>query len=97
MSVINLVFGTVSAVLLAVLLNEVRQRAFKRTVQTITYLPYFLSWIILSGILIKFLSPGSSARCSQNHVEAKLHNLHSHPSARRGSPSFPFLVSLPVP
>ncbi len=47
MSVINLVFGTVSAVLLAVLLNEVRQKAFKRTVQTVTYLPHFLSMVIV--------------------------------------------------
>ena len=36
MSLINLVFGTVSAIVLAVLLNEVRQKSFKRTVQTVT-------------------------------------------------------------
>ena len=47
MSLINLVFGTVSAVLLAILLNEVRNRAFKRTVQTVTYLPHFLSMVIV--------------------------------------------------
>ena len=47
MSIINLVFGTVAAVVLAVLLNEVRQRAFKRTVQTVTYLPHFLSMVII--------------------------------------------------
>ncbi len=47
MSVINLVFGTVSAILLAVLLNEVRQKMFKRTVQTVTYLPHFLSMVIV--------------------------------------------------
>ena len=47
MSVINLVFGTVSAVLLAVLLNEVRQKTFKKTVQTVTYLPHFLSMVIV--------------------------------------------------
>ena len=47
MSIINLVFGTVSAILLAVLLNEVRQRTFKRTVQTVTYLPHFLSMVII--------------------------------------------------
>ena len=47
MSVINLVFGTVAAIILAVLLNEVRQRAFKRTVQTVTYLPHFLSMVII--------------------------------------------------
>lgn len=45
----------------ALLLNEVRTRWVKKTVQTITYLPYFLSWVVLSGILIKFLSPGSAA------------------------------------
>ncbi len=47
MSVINLVFGTVSAILLAILLNEVRNRGFKRTVQTVTYLPHFLSMVIV--------------------------------------------------
>ena len=47
MSLINLVFGTVSSILLAVLLNEVRQRTFKRTVQTVTYLPHFLSMVIV--------------------------------------------------
>lgn len=45
----------------ALLLNEVRVKWFKKAVQTITYLPYFLSWVILGGILIKFLSPGSAA------------------------------------
>ena len=50
MSLINLVFGTVSAIVLAVLLNEVRQKSFKRTVQTVTYLPHFLSMIIVVGM-----------------------------------------------
>ena len=50
MSVINLVFGTVSSILLAILLNEVRNRAFKRTVQTVTYLPHFLSMVIVVGM-----------------------------------------------
>lgn len=47
MSLINLVFGTVSSILLAVLLNEVRSKSFKRTVQTVTYLPHFLSMIVV--------------------------------------------------
>ena len=49
------------AVTFALLLNEISVKWFKRTVQTITYLPYFLSWVILAGIMIKFLSPGSTA------------------------------------
>ena len=60
MSVINLVFGTVAAVLLAVLLNEVRNRKFKRTVQTVTYLPHFLSMVIVVGMAQNlFASSGS--------------------------------------
>ena len=56
------IFGNlVIAVTFALLLNEIGAKWFKRTVQTITYLPYFLSWVILAGIMIKFLSPGSTA------------------------------------
>lgn len=43
----------------ALLLNEVRRKLFKRTVQTIIYFPHFLSWVILSGILIDVLSPNN--------------------------------------
>ena len=50
MSLINLVLGTVSSILLAILLNEVRSRLFKRTVQTVTYLPHFLSMVIVVGM-----------------------------------------------
>ncbi len=50
MSVINLVFGTVTAILLAILLNEVRHTGFKRFVQTVTYLPHFLSMVIVVGM-----------------------------------------------
>lgn len=57
----KIILNLVIPITFALLLNEVRVKWFKRTVQTITYLPYFLSWVILAGILIKFLSPGSSA------------------------------------
>ena len=42
---------------LALMLNEVRNKVFKKTVQTVIYVPYFLSWVILGGILIDLLSP----------------------------------------
>lgn len=57
----KIICNIIIPVTFALLLNEVRTKWFKKTVQTITYLPYFLSWVILSGILIKFLSPGSAA------------------------------------
>jgi putative aldouronate transport system permease protein len=47
----------VCAVGLALLLNEIRHTLFKRAAQTIVYLPEFLSWIVLGGILIDILSP----------------------------------------
>ena len=50
MSVINLVFGTIAAIVLAILLNEVMNTMFKRTVQTVTYLPHFLSMVIVVGM-----------------------------------------------
>ncbi|HNW86093.1 MAG TPA: ABC transporter permease subunit [Candidatus Limiplasma sp.] len=50
MAAINLVFGFVFPILLALFLNEIRSTHFKRTVQTVTYLPHFLSWVIVVGI-----------------------------------------------
>ena len=49
--------GVVVPVTVALMLNNVTSRFFKRTVQTIIYLPHFLSWIIMAGILVDILSP----------------------------------------
>ncbi|WP_150275499.1 ABC transporter permease [Paenibacillus tepidiphilus] len=43
-------------IFIALVLNEVRLMAFKRTIQTIIYLPHFLSWVIISGLFITILS-----------------------------------------
>ena len=56
MGVINLVLTFVMAIAFAILLNEVKSKAGKKTVQTISYLPHFLSWIIVTGILHDALS-----------------------------------------
>lgn len=42
---------------IALMLNEVRRMFFKRTIQTIIYLPHFLSWVIISGLFLNILSP----------------------------------------
>ncbi len=60
-AVYKIVFNLVVAIIFALLLNEIRQNWLKRAAQTVTYLPYFLSWVILSGIFVRFLSPGSAA------------------------------------
>ena len=51
MGVLNLVFSTVFAIGFAILLNEVRHTWFKKTIQTISYMPHFLSWIIVVAIV----------------------------------------------
>lgn len=56
MGALNLLTSTVMAILFAVLLNEIRSTIAKKTVQTISYLPHFLSWIIVTGILHDALS-----------------------------------------
>ncbi|NBC70453.1 ABC transporter permease subunit [Paenibacillus sacheonensis] len=52
----KLLFGFPVPILFAVLLNEIRNRTFKKWVQTISYLPHFMSWIVLSGIFITIFS-----------------------------------------
>lgn len=56
MSIINLILGFVTAIILALLLNEIKKVFWKRTVQTISYLPHFLSWIIVTGIVATSLA-----------------------------------------
>ena len=56
MGILNLVTTFVMAILFAILLNEVRLVLGKKLVQTISYLPHFLSWIIVTGILHDALS-----------------------------------------
>ena len=60
-SLYRLFWGFPAPIILALLLNEVRQRHFKRTVQTISYLPHFLSWVVLGGVIRTILSPSTGA------------------------------------
>lgn len=56
MSLMKLVIGFPLPIIFALLLNEVRSVLFKRSIQTISYLPHFLSWVILGGILATWLA-----------------------------------------
>lgn len=57
MAFIKLALGTVAAIVLAVLINETKNRPFKRSVQTISYLPHFISWVVAANIVLEVLSP----------------------------------------
>lgn len=56
-SVFKIIFGMVPDILLALVLNEIGSRWFKRTIQTISYMPHFLSWVIIYGLALAFLAP----------------------------------------
>ncbi len=56
MSILKLLIGFPLPIIFAILLNELRSPRFKRWVQTISYLPHFLSWVVLGGILTNWLS-----------------------------------------
>ncbi|GGF91247.1 ABC transporter permease [Paenibacillus abyssi] len=56
MSLIKLVIGFPLPIVFALFLNELRSLRFKRAVQTVSYLPHFLSWVILGGILTTWLA-----------------------------------------
>ncbi|MFC5404744.1 ABC transporter permease [Cohnella soli] len=58
-AVLKIMFNLLVPIVLAILINEIRLTIVKRGVQTLIYLPYFLSWVLLGGILIDLLSPSN--------------------------------------
>ncbi|MFC5988527.1 ABC transporter permease [Marinicrinis lubricantis] len=56
LSLLKFVIGFPAPILLALMLNEVRHMLFKRVVQTVSYLPHFLSWVIVAGFVMSLLS-----------------------------------------
>jgi len=53
----KLLFGFPAPIILALLINEIRMLRFKRVVQTISYLPHFISWVVVAGLAYAMLSP----------------------------------------
>lgn len=57
LSSIKIVLGLLIPIIVAILLNELRNMKYKRTLQTMIYLPHFISWVILAGVFREMLSP----------------------------------------
>lgn len=55
-SFLKLLIGFTTPIILSIMIYELRDGPFKRIIQTISYLPHFLSWIVLGGMLINWLS-----------------------------------------
>ncbi len=58
-SIYRLVWGFPVPILLALMLNEMRSQGYKRTMQTILYLPHFISWVVVVGMVTNLLSPST--------------------------------------
>lgn len=56
-ALLKLCFGFTAPILVALMLHEIKNKAYKRTIQTLVYIPHFVSWIILAGILRTMLDP----------------------------------------
>jgi putative aldouronate transport system permease protein len=56
-SLYRMAAGFPAPILLALLLNEIHSQGYKKVMQTILYLPHFISWVVIYGILLSFVSP----------------------------------------
>ncbi|WP_235886314.1 ABC transporter permease [Paenibacillus cymbidii] len=56
-SLLRLAFGFPMPIIFALLINEMRNGRFKKAVQSISYLPHFISWVVLAGVVGEILSP----------------------------------------
>ncbi|MBP8989278.1 MAG: sugar ABC transporter permease [Clostridia bacterium] len=72
LNVLDLIFGFPAPIIFALLLNELRNQAFKRTVQTISYLPHFISIVVVAGMMHDFLN-------NSGMITTLLHNLFGLP------------------
>ncbi len=81
MGVINLVVTFITAIVFAILLNEIVSKGGKKVVQTISYLPHFLSWIIVTGILHDALSGSGIVNelLLKFHIVDQSINFFAHP------------------
>ena len=54
-NVLKLLFGFPASIILAIMINAVKNKIFKNTIQTIVYLPHFVSWVVVSGLIFSLL------------------------------------------
>ena len=80
LNILDLIVGFPAPIIIALILNELKFKIFKKVTQTIAYMPHFLSWIIVSGMAVNLLAPNTGT------VNLVLQNL--------GLNTIPFLNSL---
>lgn len=68
-ALMKIAVGMIVPVIFTLLLNEINRNNIKKAIQTLVYLPYFISWVLMAGIIIDLLSPGHGII---NHLLGKL-------------------------
>ena len=86
--VLKIAFSYVFSLLLAVMINEVKATWFKRTVQTVSYLPHFVSWVVAANLVFVTLSPDSGI---VNEILLKL-GIVDNPISFMGKPNLFWLI-----
>ena len=84
-SILGIILGTVSAILFALMMNEIRFTKFKKVTQTVSYLPHFVSWVIIASIAKMLLNDGGAV---DTLLGVKLHLMSTN------SPAFWVVVCL---
>ncbi|MCQ6559359.1 ABC transporter permease [Paenibacillus mendelii] len=79
----RLLFGFPVPILFALMLNEVRTMWFKRTIQTITYFPHFLSWVVFGGIVFNVIGPSGIVNLVLGNLGFEPLNLAANPEVFR--------------
>lgn len=85
-SLLGIALSTAGAILFALMLNEIRMQKFKKITQTVSYLPHFVSWVIIASIAKMFLNDGGALETMLGGT--KLHLMSSN------SPMFWIVVCL---
>ncbi len=84
LSILDLIFNFPAPIIFALMLNEVKNRYFKKTVQTISYMPYFISMVVMCGIIVDFTSAGGIiSTLVANLTGSASQNLLGNPSCFR--------------
>jgi len=92
-SILDIAAGFPAPIILALLLNELKFRKFKRVTQTVSYMPHFLSWIIISGLAVQLFAP------DQGTVNVTLYNwfgMEPLPVLNQNNPWIGMVVGLGV-
>ncbi|MBW7453119.1 ABC transporter permease subunit [Paenibacillus sepulcri] len=82
-SLYRLLFGFPVPILFALLLNEVRSFWFKRSIQTITYFPHFLSWVVFAGVIYNFIGPSGIINLVLTNMGLEKFNFTTNPDVFR--------------